>query len=298
MFANHYGEFAALLTAIFWTITALSFEIAAKKVGTYSLNIIRLGFAFVLLAAFSYFRRGLILPTDASLHAWTWLSLSGIIGFVLGDMFLFASFAMIGARISMLIMTLVPPFAAIMSWFLLGETMSLMALSGMFLVVGGISISLWSRQSQGEKMKLNYPLKGILFAVLGAIGQAGGLILSKFGMIDYDPFAATQIRIMAGFFGFAIIITILKRWKFVKATFSNKPAMVGISIGSFFGPFLGVSFSLVAIQYTNAGIAATLMSIVPILIIPPAIFLFKQKVSFKEMIGALISVGGVILFFI
>ncbi len=298
MFANHYGEFAALLTAIFWTITALSFEIAAKKVGTYSLNIIRLGFAFVLLAAFSYFRRGLILPIDASLHAWIWLSLSGIIGFVLGDMFLFASFAMIGARISMLIMTLVPPFAAIMSWFLLGETMSLMALSGMFLVVGGISISIWSRQNQGEKIKLNYPIKGILFAVLGAIGQAGGLILSKFGMIDYDPFAATQIRIIAGFFGFAIVISILRRWKYVKATFSDKKAMTGISIGSFFGPFLGVSFSLIAIQYTNAGIAATLMAIVPILIIPPAILLFKQKVSFKEVIGAMISVGGVVLFFV
>jgi len=298
MFSSHLGEFAALLTAVFWTITALSFEIAAKKVGTYSLNIIRLSFAFVLLAAFSYFRRGLILPTDASLHAWTWLSLSGIIGFVIGDMFLFASFAMIGARISMLIMTLVPPLAAIMSWFILGETMSLMALAGMVLVVGGISISIWSRQNQGEKMKLNYPIKGLLFALLGAIGQAGGLILSKFGMIDYDPFAATQIRIMAGLFGFAIIITILKRWKFVKATFSNKPAMVGISIGSFFGPFLGVSFSLIAIQYTNAGIAATLMAIVPILIIPPAILLFKQKVSLKEVIGALISVGGVVLFFI
>lgn len=298
MLANHYGEFAALLTAIFWTITALSFEIAAKKVGTYSLNIIRLGFAFVLLAAFSYFRRGLILPTDASLHAWTWLSLSGIIGFVLGDMFLFASFAMIGARISMLLMTLVPPFAAIMSWFLLGETMSLMSLSGMFLVVSGISISIWSRQKQGEKIKLNFSKKGILFAMLGAIGQAGGLVLSKFGMIDYDPFAATQIRIMAGFVGFAIIITLLGRWTNVKNTFSNKPAMVGISIGSFFGPFLGVSFSLIAIQYTNAGIAATLMAIVPILIIPPAILLFKQKVSLKEIIGALISVGGVVLFFI
>ena len=158
MFANHYGEFAALLTAIFWTITALSFEIAAKKVGTYSLNIIRLGFAFVLLAAFSYINRGLVLPIDASLHAWIWLSLSGIIGFVLGDMFLFASFAMIGARISMLIMTLVPPIAAIISWFLLGETMGLKALSGMFLVVGGISISIWSRQSQGERIKLNYLL--------------------------------------------------------------------------------------------------------------------------------------------
>ncbi len=298
MFATHYGEFAALLTAVFWTITALAFEIAAKKVGTYSLNIIRLGFALVLLAGLSYFRRGMILPFDATIHAWIWLSLSGIIGFVLGDMFLFSAFAMIGSRISMLIMTLVPPFTAIIGWFLLGEKMTLIALSGMFLVVGGISITIWTRKNKKDKLKLNYPIKGILYAILGAIGQAGGLVLSKFGMKDYDPFAATQIRIIAGFFGFAIIITILRRWKFVKTTFSNKSAMTGISIGSFFGPFLGVSFSLIAVQHTHAGIAATLMSIVPILIIPPAIYIFKQKVSLKEMIGAMISVGGVVLFFI
>ena len=298
MFANYYGEITALLTAVFWTITALSFEIAAKKVGTYSLNIIRLGLAFILLSAFSFIRRDMILPLDASMHAWLWLSLSGIIGFVIGDMFLFSAFALIGARISMLIMTLVPPITALISWLLLGETMSLLNISGMLLVVSGISITIWSKQNGNEKFKLNFPIKGLLFALLGAVGQAGGLVLSKFGMKDYDPFAATQIRIMAGFAGFAIIITIIGRWKFVKQTFSDKIAMTGISIGSFFGPFLGVSFSLIAIQYTNTGIAATLMSIVPILIIPPAVLIFKQKVSVKEIIGVTISVGGVALFFI
>lgn len=298
MLANYYGELTALLTAIFWTITALAFEIAAKKVGTYSLNIIRLGVAFILLAGLSYFRRGMLWPVDANIHAWTWLSLSGIIGFVLGDLFLFNAFAMIGSRISMLIMTLVPPITALIGWLLLGETMNLQSLGGMFLVIAGIALTIWSKQNGKEKLTLNYPLKGIFFAFLGAVGQAGGLVLSKFGMRDYDPFAATHIRIIAGFLGFAIVISFLGRWKFVKATFSDKIAMRGIGIGSFFGPFLGVSFSLVAIQHTKAGIAATLMAIVPVLIIPPAIFIFKQKVSWKEVIGAIVSVIGVALFFI
>ena len=298
MLANYYGELTALLTAIFWTITALAFEIAAKKVGTYSLNIIRLGVAFILLAGLSYFRRGMLWPVDANIHAWTWLSLSGIIGFVLGDLFLFNAFAMIGSRISMLIMTLVPPVTALIGWLLLGETMNLQSLGGMFLVIAGIALTIWSKQNGKEKLTLNYPLRGIFFAFLGAVGQAGGLVLSKFGMRDYDPFAATHIRIIAGFIGFAIVISFLGRWKFVKATFSDKIAMRGIGIGSFFGPFLGVSFSLVAIQHTKAGIAATLMAIVPILIIPPAIFIFKQKVSWKEVIGAIVSVIGVALFFI
>lgn len=298
MYTNYYGEFAALLTAIFWTITALAFEFAVKRVGTYTLNVIRLGFAFILLATYSYFRRGLLLPIDASQHALLWLSLSGIVGFLLGDMFLFRSFAIIGSRIAMLIMTMVPIFTTIFSWFLLNEILSIKALSGMCLVVGGIFLTIWSKKNYDNKFRLQYPLNGLIFAFLGAIGQAGGLVLSKFGMGNYDPFASTHIRIMAGFIGFVLIITILRKWKFVKTTFSNKPVMAGISIGSVFGPFLGVSFSLIAVQFTHAGIAATLMSIVPILIIPPAIIFFKQNVSLKEIIGAFICIGGVTLFFL
>ncbi len=295
---NYTGEFAALLTAVFWTITALAFEVATKRVGTYSVNMIRLTFAFILLAALNYFRRGIILPTDADTHAWIWLSLSGVIGFILGDLFLFASYPIITSRIAMLIMTLAPPMAAVLGYFVLGESMTPISILGMFLVVGGIAMAIWSKPSPDKKMSLNFPIKGLIFAGLGAFGQAGGIVLSKYGMRDYDPFAATQIRIIAGMIGFAIIVSILKRWQHIFTAFSNLKAISRIGIGSFFGPFLGVSFSLIAVQNTSAGIASTLMAIVPIFIILPSMVLFKQKVTKQEVIGAFVSVIGVVLFFV
>jgi drug/metabolite transporter (DMT)-like permease len=117
-------------------------------------------------------------------------------------------------------------------------------------------------------------------------------------MGSYNAFAATQIRIIAGAIGFAIVITLWKKWHNVGAAVKNTSAMKRIMVGSIFGPFLGVSFSLYAVQHANAGIASTIMSIVPILIIPPAIIFLKQKVTLKEIIGAVISVIGVALFFI
>ena len=78
----------------------------------------------------------------------------------------------------------------------------------------------------------------------------------------------------------------------------NGPAMKRIALGSVFGPFLGVSFSLLAVQNTQAGIAATIMAIVPVLIIPPAIIIFKEKPNWKEIVGAIITVSGVALFFL
>lgn len=298
MLQNYYGEIAALITAVFWTITALAFEVATKRVGTYSVNLIRLGFAFVFLGMLTMFTRGMFLPLDASLHTWIWLSISGVIGFVLGDLFLFASYPIITSRISMLIMTLVPPITAAIGWVLLDEVMTIKHLGGMALVVGGIFMSIWSRGVGEKKMRLNYPIKGLFFAFLGALGQAGGLVLSKYGMGEYDAFAATQIRVITGIFGFVILLTIMRKWGNVFRTFSDKKAMRGITIGSFFGPFLGVSFSLIAVQNAVAGSASTLMSIVPVLIIIPAVVIFKQKVTLRETIGAIISFSGVVLFFV
>jgi drug/metabolite transporter (DMT)-like permease len=74
--------------------------------------------------------------------------------------------------------------------------------------------------------------------------------------------------------------------------------MKRITLGAIFGPFLGVSLSLLAVQQTKAGIAATIMAIVPVLIIPPAVLFFKEKVNWKEIIGAVIAVAGVLIFFL
>jgi drug/metabolite transporter (DMT)-like permease len=303
---QYFGEFAALLTAVFWTVTSLSFESAGKKVGSLQVNLIRLVLAFFIYGIISSFRIGTFLPLDAGAERWGWLALSGLMGFVIGDWMLFQAFVVIGARISMLIMALAPPITAFFSWWWLGEVMSVMNLVGMVVTLTGISIVILKREKKEEnskktrKLTTSYSLKGILFAFGGAVGQGVGLVLSKKGMGDYDPIAASQIRVFTGMIGFAIIVLIIgrhNRYKMTRTAIQNVSAMKRITLGSVFGPFLGVSFSLIAIQHTQAGIAATLMSIVPVLIIAPAIVLFHEKVNWKEILGAVIAVVGVALFF-
>ncbi|MGE0087866.1 MAG: DMT family transporter [Bacteroidales bacterium] len=306
MFQSHPGEFAALLTAVFWTITALAFESASKKVGSLSTNIIRLVLAFVFIGIYGLFVRGSFLPMGASTHNWIWLSLSGLVGFVLGDLFLFQAYVVVGARVSMLIMSLTPPITAFIGWIVMGEKLTLQNFIGMVLTLSGIILVLFSREPQKDednnengkkKVKLIYPILGVLLAFGGALGQAGGLVLSKYGMADYDPFAATQIRVITGVIGFAFIFLVTRSWPKLLSAVKNKKAMTRLSIGAFFGPFLGVSFSLLSVKYTTTGVASTIMSIVPILIIPPAVLFLKDKLTIREVIGAVIAVGGVILFF-
>ena len=301
---HYFGEIAALFTAVFWTITGMSFESAGKKVGSLSVNLIRLVIAFVIFCVVDYFRRGMVLPFDAGAERWAWLALSGLVGFVFGDLLLFQAYVIVGARIAMLIMALAPPITALVGWWILGEILSPMNWVGMFVTLAGISIVILKREKQDvdltkrRKIITNYSIKGILLAFGGAVGQGVGLVLSKKGMGNYDAFAASHIRVITGMIGFAIIILITKRYGNVWKAIQHKPAMKRIALGSFFGPFLGVSFSLIAIQHTQAGIAATIMSIVPVLIIPLAIVFFHEKVNWKEILGAVITVGGVALFFL
>jgi drug/metabolite transporter (DMT)-like permease len=301
---NHFGEIAGVLTAVFWTVTALAFESAGKKVGSLAVNLIRLVMAFFFVGTYSWIVRGFFFPTDATWFNWQWLALSGLVGFVIGDLLLFQSYVVIGARVAMLLMALAPPFAAVLGWFMLGEVLTLTNWVGMAVTMTGIVIVILKREKSEEngeiikKITSAYSMPGILLAIGGALGQAAGLVLSKKGMGDYDAFSATQIRILTGIVGFTILFFFMRRWHRVGSALRNGSAMKRITLGAFFGPFLGVSFSLLAIQHTQTGIAATLMAIVPVLIIPPSILLFNEKVNWKEIVGAIITVTGVAMFFL
>jgi len=292
------GEIAALLTAACWTVSALSFEAAGKRIGSLAVNIIRLGIAFAFLSLYGWLTRGHFLPVDADGHNWYWLSLSGLVGFTLGDMAWFRSLVLLGARRTTLMMALAPPFTAVLGWLALGEALTLLDGLGMGLTLLGVMLVVGERRSDENGQARHLPVMGWFLGVVAALGQAGGLVLSKFGMGDYSPFAATQIRVIAGFAGFAVFFTLIRWWPKVLAGLRDAPALRRTTLGAFFGPFVGVSFSLMAVQLTQAGIAATIMSITPILIIPPTILLYKERVSPRAIFGACLAIAGVAVLFL
>lgn len=287
------GETAAFLTAISWTITALSFQLAGQKVGSLSVNLIRIILGFVFLTLFNVVYRGMLLPIDASASAWFWLSLSGFVGFFLGDLSLFQAYATIGARITTLMMAAVPPLTALLGWLILDEKLALKSIAGMIITMFGIALVVFKPNGQNKSTQLTHSFSGLLLAFGGAMGQAGGLVLSKLGVQNYHPVAATQIRIITAIPCFLILVTVLRAWPNIFAALKNKPAMGHITVGAFFGPFIGVSLSLLAVKYTQTGIASTIMALVPVFIILPSVFILKEKITLREVIGAVMAVIGI-----
>lgn len=289
----HVGEIAGLGVSLCWTMSALFFEKAGARMGSLSVNFIRLLLAIVFLGLTTVVTKGIFFPNDATAYQWFWLGLSGFVGFYLGDMVLFKSYLIIGSRTAALIMSFSPMLTAILGWFFLNEKLTALEIIAILVSVTGIVVAISNR-----KMKLNIPLKGLLLAFGGALGQSGGILLSKKGIGTYDALAATQIRAFFGIIGFIVMITILKRWTKIGTAFTDREGMKAVTIGSIFGPFIGVALALFAIQHTNTGIASTLMALVPIFIIWPSAIMFNEKVKPQQIIGAIISIIGVSLFFI
>ncbi|MDJ0855347.1 MAG: DMT family transporter [Desulfobacterales bacterium] len=292
------GEIAALLTALSWTATMMAFEAAGRRVGSLNVNFLRVAIAAVFLAVFGYLQRGLWLPFDASPHNWIWLSVSGLIGLTLGDICLFRAFVLVGARIAALIMAFVPVISALISWLFLGEILSRLDQTGMLLTTAGIVMVVTGKRANNDGTRSGYSLTGLLMALGGALGQAVGLVFSKYGMGAYDAFAANHIRLLAALAGFVLIFTLTGRWRNLVHATRHRSGMAYTTLGSFFGPFVGVSLSLYAVQHTQVGIAATIIALVPIFIIPPSMLFKKEKIGPRDVVGAILAVGGSALLFI
>jgi len=244
-----------------------------------------------MLSITAYFTRGIALPVDATLKNWTWLALSGIVGFFLGDYFMLKAYIEVGVRVSMLMMASSPPMAALLGFFFLSERLSPSALLGMLITISGIVLVILSKDK--GRMRVRYSIKGLTYAFIGAFGSASGMVFSKIGLGDYNTMAATQIRIIAGFLCFVIFVTVRNEWKNLRSAIMDRKALKYTFLGSIFGPFIGVNLSLVALKYTSTGIVSTITSMTPVTIIPFSIALFKEKVKPREILGALISVSGV-----
>ncbi len=308
------GEFISLGVAISWTATALFADVASHRMGSLVLNVIRMGLSLLFLMGTLWVTIGVPYPLLADGETWLWLGLSGFVGYVLGDFCLFQGYVLMGSRFGQLFMTLSSPAAAITAWLLLGEKMSGMAILGMIVTMVGIGMSVLSKGSEGHKLQLKLPIKGVLMGIGAGLGQGIGLVLSKVGMEHYEyslqcagvdlgymmPFASTMIRAIIGMAGFSFALFFLSHngGKRLKRGVTDGKGMSCALGAALFGPFIGVSLSLMATLYTNAGIAQTIMAMTPIFILLPSRILFNQKITRLEVLGAIISVIGVSLFFI
>lgn len=294
---TYLGEIAALITAGLWSTSSFLFTAASQRIGTIQLNIDRMILAALLIIL-------TIAVTDAtyliSTEQFLFLTLSGFLGLTVGDTFLFAAFRRIGPRISMLIMSFNPAMATILAWIFLGEDLNLIGTLAIFITLTGIGIVILEKPKV-DKSKFPITKIGIFFAFMAAFGQATGLIFAKqaynIGEIHY--LSATFFRIVTSIVTLLPIGLYMKRYKNPLPLYkSDSTSLKMIGLASIIGPYLGITLSFLAVTQTKVGIASTLMSTIPIMMLPLTYFIYKEKLTFKSIFGAIVAVAGVALLFL
>jgi drug/metabolite transporter (DMT)-like permease len=296
---NYLGELAALGTAAAFAINSVLFTVAGQKVSAIVVNRVRLVFAMLLLVLAHWLVFGVPFPVQVGREGWLWLGLSGFAGLVLGDIFLFSAFVVVGARISMLMMSLAPVIAAVIAWVFLGEVLSPLQILGVLLTLSGVGWVIWQRN--GKKGPGNGQFKrGVLLALGGAFGQAVGLVLAKEGMGGgYSPLSGNYIRMITALGVMWAIAFFQKQGRVtISRVTQDGRALLLIAGGAFIGPFLGVSLSLLSLQHTAVGVSSTLTSLAPVFLLPVGYFYFGERFGWQTILATIIAILGVALLFL
>lgn len=293
------GELAALATAVCWSFTAIFFSYSGRRVGSGVVNRSRLLFAFLFLLLTHRLLEGTFFPWGTESFRWGWLAVSSLLGLVLGDAFLFQAYVLIGPRLSMLVMSTVPIFSTIFGWILFGEVISAVEVAGIALAVAGIGWVVTEGQSDSLFAQGAAYRRGLLFALAGALGQVANLVTARYALVDdYSAISATLIRILIGLIVLWGVAAVQGKVRSTLELWRDRLALRAIVAGAFVGPFLGIWFSLIAVQNTRLGIASTLMALPPVLLIPLEYVIYKHKVSPRAIIGTVLAMIGVALLFV
>jgi drug/metabolite transporter (DMT)-like permease len=293
------GEFAALGTACCWAVGSNLFAAAGRRMGSVVLNRLRITVALGFLGLALWVMRGAPWPVWASGFQVGVLGVSGLIGFVFGDNMYFRSLVILGPGRAALIASTAPLFTTALGWPLLGERPGPLALLGMALTVGGI---LWVLVERGHGQPEHVEgsvAAGVAAGVLGALGQAGGYVLSKVALrTGIDPLSATVLRVGAAAVAVWILGAATGQVARTLAAMSDRRAALFMTGGAFFGPFLGVTLSLTALRYIEAGVAASITAFYPVLTILISSRFHGERLTWRTLLGALVAVGGVVVLFL
>lgn len=294
------GEFAALGTALCWSAGSNFFAAAGKAMGSRVLNRLRITTACALLATALLVTRGAPWPVWATTAQIALLAASGLIGFVFGDGWYFRSLVILGPGRAALIASSAPLFTAAIAWPVLHEVPGPLALLGMAMTLGGIA---WVVSARGGGVSQEHAegsvTVGIGAALLGAIGQAGGYVLSKMALrTGIDPLSATVIRVSAAMVAIWLFAAAERSVGETVAALRDKRASAFMAAGAFCGPFLGVTLSLTAIRFIETGVAASITAIYPLFAMVIAARFHGERLTPRAIFGALLAVAGVVVLFL
>jgi len=299
------GELAALTTAALWALASLFYgrtQLSAWQIN-FGKNWIASVILFVHLGVASWLAGRPLFAADR--NSWALLAVSSLIGIVIGDTFYFRSLQILGPRRALMVSMTSPLFATLVGWFALGETLTLVSLTGIALTMGGIGVVISERAGSSE-LPGHFPAstaRGMIMGVLAALCNAIGGTFSRLGTQGSewfaangcDPLEATVIRVWVAA-AFSVSAAVVTGSVIRTARQSFHPTALRMYFPAVIcGTWLGIWMSQIAYKHTYLAITLTLTCTTPLFVMPMLRITSGYQITARGVLGALISIAGVYL---
>ena len=167
------GMTGALLTTLFFSLSAIFANRSIRAVGATRANLGRLLCALLVLGAYAHLLGGGLGGAGRN-----WFLLSGVLGMGLGDLAVFASLPLLGARLSVLMtQCLAAPIAMLAEWLWLGTTLTASQVFWSFVILAGVTVALMPSRRYPPRVQVKPA--GFILGFLGAAGQGLGAVVSR-----------------------------------------------------------------------------------------------------------------------
>ena len=287
---------AAFLAALFFAFSAAFAHRTTRLVGVLPANFARLALAGVILAIWAHgFGGGL---HGAGLPVFI---VSGVVGFGMGDLGLFAALPLLGSRLTaLMVQCLAAPLAASMEWLWLGtriETPELLC-GGTILLGVGLAVAPERPPVEITTEPRADRHRGLVFGVIAALGQAGGAVISRKAHaisqaagVSIDGGTAAYQRALGGLAVVGVAYALSRRRPAVAAP-AWKIAWPWIVANSLAGAVIGVSCYQWALASTPTGIVMPIVALTPLLVVPMAYLLEHERPSARSLLGGALAVAA------
>ena len=295
----------ALLTTVFFSISAACATQSTRILGGLSANFWRLVLATLMLALWAYgFGTGFGGPSFRLFFV------SGLIGFGLGDLALYQALPRLGSRLSILLnQCAAAPFAALVEWLWLDTRVSGLQMLAGTTILAGVAVALIPDKRLSVHRRDFLP--GILFGLLAAVGQGGGAVVSRKAYAiaqsagqTVDGGTAAFERILGGLIIGAVAMAIAWWLARIRARPLLDPvpprgggwkrALPWLVINSVSGPALGVACYQWALATTPTGIVLPIVATTPLVIIPLARYVEGESPTLRSLVGGAMAVMGAV----
>lgn len=291
---NHLlGASAALLSALSWAISALIFAKLSHSISALSMNWFKGVVAITCLLV-------LVFPLNLmqiSFYQWIFLLLSGLLGIAIGDTLYFHTLKHLGARLTLLLSTLIPLVTALGAIVIFNERLSLFAAIGLMITLCSVFAVLWSKaEKQNKQDKLSV---GVVVGLVFVTTEASAILLTKAAVLELDSLLVTFIRQVVGVAGITLWLLATQQMRTtVSVIATQKSHIFSLITAAIIGGFIGTWLSVYALKATYASAAVILNSTSPLFVIPLTIWFMRESVPKSSIYGTFVALVGIIIYFV